>query len=167
DLGLEGKIIGKETSLNEMKNCDFLMLSGGPGSADKDNFYEIPELLKQVHSGKLFLPILGICLGHQLIAHTLDGKIGRGKNAEYGICEIEVEKEGILLQSLPKKFNAWVSHFDEVKNLPKGFDKTAHSSVCEIESMENQKCRIFGVQFHPEVWHTEGGEKILENFLGQ
>jgi GMP synthase (glutamine-hydrolysing) len=106
-------------------------------------------------------------LGHQLIAHSLGGKVERGKSAEYGISRIEVDEEGVLLEGMPKSFNAWVSHFDEVVSMPYGFARLAHSNSCKIEAMENAAKKIFSVQFHPEVWHTENGERILENFLKQ
>ena len=66
---------------------------------------------------------------------------------------------------MPAKIRAWTSHFDEAKELPKGFGRLARSSTCEIEAMRHESRPIFGVQFHPEVWHTEHGEKILGNFL--
>lgn len=162
DLGREGKIVPKGVSAKELASADAIILSGGPSSVTKDNFHSLPDYIKK--SGK---PILGICLGHQLIAHSLGGKVVKGKSAEYGVSKIVVDKEGVLLSGLPKSFNAWISHFDEVVKMPSGFVRLAHSETCGVEAMENAKRKIFSVQFHPEVWHTENGEKILQNFLSQ
>ncbi|NYZ77444.1 gamma-glutamyl-gamma-aminobutyrate hydrolase family protein, partial [Candidatus Micrarchaeota archaeon] len=90
----------------------------------------------------------------------------KGKSAEYGVSEITVDNEDTILKGLPKKFKAWVSHFDEVKKAPKGFAVLAHSGTCGVEAMAHLKRPVFGVQFHPEVWHTEHGELILKNFAG-
>ena len=158
DLGLEGKIVSKTVSRAELDTAEAVILSGGPSSVTKDHF--LPDFIRS--SGK---PILGICLGHQLIAHSLGGKVVKGKNAEYGISRIEVDKPGVLLEGLPSSFNAWVSHFDEVVQMPEGFVSLAHSDTCAHEAMEYVKRKLFSTQFHPEVWHTENGEKILENFL--
>jgi GMP synthase (glutamine-hydrolysing) len=162
DLGREGKIVPKTVPRAELDAADAVILSGGPSSVTKDNFHSLPDFIRATKK-----PILGICLGHQLLAHTLGGKVVKGKNAEYGISRIDVDKPGILLAGVPLHFNAWVSHFDEVKEMPKGFVSLAHSGTCAHEAMENLARKLFSVQFHPEVWHTENGEKILENFLKQ
>ncbi len=162
ELGREGKIVPKNVSASELSAAEAIILSGGPSSVTVDNFHNIPMQIK-----KADLPLLGICLGHQLIAHTLGGNVVKGKNAEYGISKISVDKPGVILSGMPKSFNAWVSHFDEVKKMPADFVSLAHSDTCKVEAMENARKKIFSVQFHPEVWHTEGGEKIIRNFLGQ
>ena len=162
DLGHEGKIVPKDVPAKELSSSSAIILSGGPSSVMTDKFHSLPAQIKKADR-----PLLGICLGHQLIAHVLGGKVVKGKSAEYGISKIELDEEGVLLAGLPKSFNAWVSHFDEVKGMPPGFARLAHSETCGVEAMENAKKKIFSVQFHPEVWHTEGGEKILANFLAQ
>ncbi|MCX6771397.1 MAG: GMP synthase subunit A [Candidatus Micrarchaeota archaeon] len=162
DLGREGKMVPKTVARAELDAADAVILSGGPSSVTKDNFHSLPDFIRASKK-----PILGICLGHQLLAHTLGGVVVKGKNAEYGISKIEVDAPGVLLQGVPSPFNAWVSHFDEVKKMPDGFVSLAHSDTCAHEAMEMPARKLFSVQFHPEVWHTENGEKILENFLKQ
>jgi len=162
DLGQEGRIVPKAVARAELDAADAVILSGGPSSVTKDDFHSLPGFIKT--SGK---PILGICLGHQLIAHTLGGKVVKGKNAEYGVSRVEVDRPGVLLEGLPASFNAWVSHFDEVQRMPAGFASLAHSDTCAHEAMECVGKKLFSVQFHPEVWHTENGERMLENFLRQ
>jgi GMP synthase (glutamine-hydrolysing) len=160
DLGYEAEIRGKGARYEEIEGASHIILSGGPGSAYKDSFPLNEEIIR-----KFQRPLLGICLGHQLIAHILGGKVERGKHAEYGIMRIIVDEEDVLFKGLGKEFDAWVSHFDEVKKIPENFKVLAHSEVCEVEAMRHKEKPIFGVQFHPEVWHTENGEKILSNFL--
>ncbi|MFA6213701.1 MAG: GMP synthase subunit A [Candidatus Micrarchaeia archaeon] len=162
DLGHDGKIVPKKVARAELDAADAVILSGGPSSVTKDDFHSLPGFIRASKK-----PVLGICLGHQLIAHTLGGKVVKGKNAEYGISKIEVDKPGALLADVPTPFNAWVSHFDEVLEMPEGFVSLAHSETCAHEAMESPARKLFSVQFHPEVWHTENGEKILENFLKQ
>jgi GMP synthase (glutamine-hydrolysing) len=162
DLGQECRIVPKKVAQGELDSAEAVIFSGGPSSVTKDDFFALPEFIRT--SGK---PVLGICLGHQLIAHVLGGKVVKGKNAEYGISRIEIDSPGILLDGLPSSFNAWVSHFDEVAQMPRGFASLAHSDTCAHEAMENPELGLFSVQFHPEVWHTEHGEKIIGNFLGR
>jgi GMP synthase (glutamine-hydrolysing) len=111
------------------------------------------------------MPVLGVCYGQQMIALVFGAKVAKGKSAEYGMGEVEIDSEDVIFKGVPKKIKAWVSHFDEVKELPKGFVKLAHSATCDIEAMRHAERPIFGVQFHPEVWHTENGEDIMRNFL--
>ncbi len=111
------------------------------------------------------LPLLGICYGHQMIAHTWGAKVAKGKSAEYGMGEVEIDKNDVIFKGIPKKLRVWVSHFDEVKELPKDFVKLAHSESCGIEAMMHKSMPVFGIQFHPEVWHSEHGEDIIRNFL--
>ncbi|MFH1306083.1 MAG: GMP synthase subunit A [Candidatus Micrarchaeota archaeon] len=164
DIGVEAVIQKPTVPAADADFFDAYILSGGPSSVSKLKPSAAHRLLNLAKEGQSKKPILGICLGHQLMAHVFGGEIGKGTSAEYGISEIEIDKEGFLLENMPKKFNAWVSHFDEVKNLPPNFEALAHSSTCKIEAMHHISLPLFGLQFHPEVWHTEKGEKILENF---
>ncbi|MEM2948628.1 MAG: GMP synthase subunit A [Candidatus Anstonellales archaeon] len=152
-------------SIEKVETAEGFVLSGGPSSVLSGYEKINEEILKKVFSGEWKTPVLGICFGHQLVAHVLGGKVEKGKKAEYGFTEIERIGESILLKDMPKKFRAWASHFDEVKKAPVGFRVVAKSETCEIEAMENEKRKIFSTQFHPEVWHTENGEQIFKNFL--
>ena len=136
-----------------------LILSGGPTSVYEDDLGLSKELLD------LDIPILGICWGHQFIAHSLGGKVEYGDMGEYGYSEVVVDSEDTLFKGMPPKFRAWVSHRDEVIKLPEGFESLAHSNTCKIEAMAHKNKKIFGVQFHPEVFHTKGGKILLQNFV--
>jgi len=142
-----------------------IILSGGPGSVYSDPPNLSSLLAAKTRDAELKLPMLGICYGHQMIAHVWGAKVDKGKSAEYGMSEITVDAEDTLFKGVPKRFRAWVSHFDEVKELPEGFVALAHSESCAMEAMQHKELPVFGIQFHPEVWHTENGESILRNFL--
>lgn len=171
DLDFEAEIVNNKTfTYSEFEKLldnkiEKIILSGGPSSVNAGNNGVSAEILKKLAEGKISLPLLGVCFGHQLIAHVLGGKVEKGKSAEYGIAKITIDEEDEILRGIPKEINAWVSHFDEVKKLPTDFVALAHSDTCAFEAMRHKTRKIFGVQFHPEVWHTEHGEKVLENFL--
>lgn len=165
DLGYEVEIKEKEIKFEEIKDAEALIFSGGPGSAPSGDFGVCEEIIEKIKSNELNVPLLGICMGYQLISHRFGGKVEKGKHAEYGIMKIVIDEEDVLFKGVPKEFNVWISHFDEVKEIPEGFVRLAHSKVCEFEAIKHKEKKIFGVQFHPEVWHTEHGETILKNFL--
>ncbi|HOU36405.1 MAG TPA: glutamine-hydrolyzing GMP synthase, partial [Candidatus Omnitrophota bacterium] len=137
-----------------------LILSGGPASVvekksplpDKDIF-------------KLGIPVLGICYGMQAIAQLLDGKTRHTREREYGKTELFVDDNRDLFSNVPGNFTCWASHGDYVTKLPPGFVIAAHTLNAPIAAMSNKKRRIYGVQFHPEVTHTEKGNQIISNFL--
>jgi GMP synthase (glutamine-hydrolysing) len=170
ELGYEAEMLyakAEQSVFDELMKAGVarIIISGGPKSV----FEEPPNIGTRVcegyKDGDIKLPLLGICYGHQMIAHVFGGKVEKGESAEYGTGEIEIDDEDTLFKGVPKKLKAWVSHFDQVTELPNGFVKLAHSEVCSIEAMRHKERPIFGVQFHPEVWHTEHGEEILKNFL--
>jgi len=161
EIGVASEIIqpGEAMGRVESDKPIGVILSGGPTSVYEDSLGLGKEILE------IGVPILGICWGHQFIAHNLGGKVKLGDKGEYGFCEIEVDKEDDLLRGVPSRFQAWVSHRDEVIELPDGFIPLAHSDICRYEAAMNEKKKIYSVQFHPEVSHTEHGEKILGNFV--
>jgi GMP synthase (glutamine-hydrolysing) len=109
------------------------------------------------------IPVLGICYGMQMTAHLLGGKVNKGEKGEYGKANLEIVKESSLLKGVTQNSVVWMSHFDEVGELPAGFELNAKSGV--IASISNEDKKIYCVQFHPEVSHTEEGGKMLENFV--
>lgn len=144
---------------------EHVILSGGPGSVYTGDNGLSEAVARKIIDGEKQWPLFGICFGHQVIANVLGVRVGRGKSAEYGTSEIIVDNEDRIFKDMPKRFNAWVSHFDEVKQVPKDFIPLAHSESCDIEAMCHKERDIYSVQFHPEVWHTQYGERIIENFL--
>jgi len=111
------------------------------------------------------LPILGICLGHQLIAETFGGAVGKGASGGYAHVTVEIIEPDDILAGIGPTITAWASHADEVSRLPNNFIKLARSAICEIEAMKHPSKPIYGVQWHPEVAHTEAGNTLVLNFL--
>ncbi len=137
-----------------------LILSGGPASV-KIKGVPLPD--KKIF--ELGIPILGICYGMQVMAKLLQGKVDKSLKREYGRVEIFIDKKNRLFESLPAAFICWMSHGDKVSKLPSGFRRIAHTENGKIAVMADCKRRLYGVQFHPEVVHTQFGRKILDNFL--
>ncbi len=136
-----------------------IVLSGGPSSVyDTDAPVCDPEVLK------LGLPVLGICYGMQWLAHSLGGKVEPAKRREYGRAELDIESESKLFAGLPSKSKVWNSHGDHVVALPAGFHVTARTDNA-VAAVENSASRLYGVEFHPEVNHTDRGIDILRNFV--
>lgn len=171
DLDYEAELVNARLNLSDIEeklpSAEKIILSGGPSSVSKEKpDSSLSVVSEKILSGEIKVPVLGICYGHQMLAYAAGAKVEKGASAEYGVSEITVEKEDLLFKGIPKRFRAWVSHFDQVKMLPEDFERLASSETCEIEAMGHLKMHIYGVQFHPEVWHTEHGERILSNFLG-
>lgn len=137
-----------------------LILSGGPASV-RARGVPLPER-ELFHLG---IPLLGICYGMQVMAKLLGGKVEEADRREYGRVELQVERTEGLFASLPPKFTCWMSHSDRVAKMPSGFVSLAHTSNSKIASMADPRRKLYGVQFHPEVVHTQYGSKILNNFL--
>lgn len=157
------EIVPPTISIREVrvKNPKGIILSGGPASVYQKNSPKLnPELLT------LGVPILGICYGMQALAHTLGGSVHRARFREYGRAELSFNsRPGALFSNVPRKSVIWMSHGDYVSRLPKGFMKTAFTGNTHVAAFENPINKIYGVQFHPEVAHTEHGVRILNNFL--
>ena len=144
----------------DLAEADGIILSGGPASVYDDDSPPFNEAI--LESGK---PILGLCYGHQLLCHALGGAVALGETMEYGAAILEVDSPTGVLKGLAAKERIWMSHRDTVRGLPPGFRTLASTDHCPIAAMADDERRIFGMQFHPEVTHTESGMKILDNFL--
>ncbi len=137
-----------------------IILSGGPNSVFEENAPTIdPEIFK------LGVPILGICYGMQLAVQTLGGKVHRATNREYGQTDVDVIADCPLLVGLPRKLSVWMSHGDSVEQLPPNFGFSTQTDSCPYAVIGCLETKFFGLQFHPEVAHTEGGSQIINNFL--
>jgi len=137
-----------------------LILSGGPASV-VDKKSPVPD----ADIFKLNIPVLGICYGMQAIAAMLGGKTRHTKDREYGKTELFVDDNRDLFSNIPGNFSCWASHGDYVTKLPSGFIIAAHTLNTPIAAISNKKRKIYGVQFHPEVTHTEKGNQLISNFL--
>jgi GMP synthase (glutamine-hydrolysing) len=138
-----------------------IILSGGPKSVHVDG---APKLDPAIYS--LGIPILGICYGHQLIADQMGGEVSRGGRGEYGRAVLaRTNDDSQLLHDFPAQYPVWMSHFDFVSRVPNGFVVSASTPDAPTAVMENPMQRIWGVQFHPEVVHSEHGQEVLRRFL--
>ncbi len=137
-----------------------LVLSGGPLSVYADDAFLIdPRLLE------LGIPVLGICYGHQLIARLLGGVVEPTGESEFGRTRLEVTDQSGLLADTPRQLDVWMSHTDAVVEVPEDFRPVASTSGTPVAAMEDPQRRIYGVQFHPEVAHTDYGSSIMERFV--
>jgi GMP synthase (glutamine-hydrolysing) len=165
ELGVYCEIVPHDTPWNELaaREPAALILSGGPESALVDG---APEMDKEIADSGL--PILGICYGMQLLAREVGAELVKLEHAEYGPSTLVIrDKETPLFDGVPDESRVWMSHGDSVISLPRGYRALASTARCHVAAMGNEKKKIYGVQFHPEVVHTEYGRTILENFLGE
>jgi len=160
-LGVYAEIFQNSVTAAELKNkkAEGVILSGGPRSVYESG---APTIDKAIFS--LGVPILGVCYGHQLLAHVLGGKVVPSSK-EYGKELFTATAKPRLLAGLGKKEQVWMSHGDSVVSVPAGFAVTGKTGACKIAAYANDTKRIYGVQFHPEVQHTIHGMRILENFI--
>ncbi|RQG90191.1 GMP synthase subunit A [Natrarchaeobius halalkaliphilus] len=157
DLGVETELIENDTPPADV-DADGVVLSGGP---EMDRIGNSPAYLEED------VPVLGICLGMQLIAEELGGRVESGEYGGYADVTVDiVDGDDPLTGSLHPQTRVWASHADEVTAVPDGFELTARSDVCDVEAMSDTDRDIYGVQWHPEVAHTEEGDEIFENFIG-
>lgn len=142
------------------KNPCGIIFSGGPSSVNEQNAPFCDDGVFDIN-----VPILGICYGVQMIAKHFGGKISHALNPEYGRTEIKFNTDNKLLCGAPEESMALMSHFDTVSGLPDGFVSIASTAMCSNAALMNEKLNIYGVQFHPEVIHTDAGQLIIKNFL--
>jgi len=149
--------------IRSFKKIKGLILSGGPATVTKKLFPKIP-----MHIFSKNIPILGICYGLQLIAKSFGGKVKSGnKKREFGRAILKKNKNSLLTKNFFKKnkTKVWMSHQDIVYKIPKGFNKIASTKDSALTIIENKKKKLFGIQFHPEVTHTDNGEVLIKNFI--
>ncbi len=137
-----------------------LILSGGPSSV-----YDMGAPLPDMEVFKLGVPVLGICYGMQLMAHSLGGKVAGALKREYGRAELKVDDDTDLLWGLSANARVWMSHGDRIEALPAGFSAIGHTDNSPVAVMADRQRRFYALQFHPEVAHTEEGTRILHNFI--
>ncbi|HTU45253.1 MAG TPA: glutamine-hydrolyzing GMP synthase [Bryobacteraceae bacterium] len=159
ELGVYADVQPSDTPLRELRSRKGIIISGGPASVREADSPDIdPEIL---NAG---VPVLGICYGHQLMARHLGGAVQKGERGEYGIAHLTLTGEDALWAGVEPS-QIWMSHFDTVASVPAGFQITASTRTCGIAAMSDPVRKLFGLQFHPEVVHTEAGMRILENFV--
>ena len=160
NLGIYAEVAPSETPAALLRGRKGIIISGGPASVHDPGSPTVdPALLR---SGT---PILGICYGHQLMAHLLGGRVEKGTHGEYGFANLEISSTDSVLAGIDSHQQVWMSHFDTVAAPPEGFDILASTETCTIAAIADPVRKLFAVQFHPEVAHTPCGPTILKNFL--
>lgn len=164
DLDVDTKIVPNTTPYEDVvkDDIDGLVLSGGaPRIGIETNLGNCAEYLEKAN-----FPVLGICAGHQYMARFFGGNAKPSKVPEFGKIELTLlSKDNELFDGVPGKSIVWESHNDEVAVLPKDFEILGESENCKIQAMKHKNKPFYGLQFHPEVEHTEYGEQIFKNFV--
>ncbi|RLE94012.1 MAG: GMP synthase (glutamine-hydrolyzing) [Thermoprotei archaeon] len=165
ELGFYARVVGYDSlSLRDLEGAGALILSGGPHSVYEEGA-PMPDtrvIRRAIDSG---LAVLGICYGHQLLSRMLGGEVRRGEKGEYGSSTLEVVADDVIFRGTPRLQRVWMSHRDVVERAPPGSRVLARTSVSRIAAFRLVGARVYGLQFHPEVRHTEYGSTILRNFL--
>ena len=164
ELGVFSELIShKKIKSSKIKsNIKGIILSGGPL-----NVYQLNNDLFDKKILRLGIPILGICFGHQILSKFNGGKVKQSKHREFGLANIHKKYDSKLIKNFfnKKTKKVWMSHADQVSMLPKTFKVIASSENSKFAIVESKIAKFFGVQFHPEVTHTENGKKIISNFI--
>ena len=165
ELGVFSEIVShKKINIKHIdKSIKGLILSGGPL-----NVYEINKYSFDKKIINLSIPILGICFGHQILSKLNGGRVKQSKHREFGLANIYKKNESLLIKNFfnkQKTKKVWMSHADQVSKLPKNFKVIASSTNSKFAIVENKLNKFYGIQFHPEVTHTENGKKLISNFI--
>ncbi|PMC33921.1 GMP synthase (glutamine-hydrolyzing) [Bacillus sp. UMB0899] len=162
EFGVYSELHPHTLTADEIKqmNPKGIILSGGPNSVYGEKAFDCDEAIFD-----LGIPVLGICYGMQLMTHKLGGKVVPADHREYGKATIDVHGKPALFAELPQQQVVWMSHGDLVQEIPEGFNVDATSTSCPFAAMSNEDRKFYGVQFHPEVRHSEFGNELLKNFV--
>ena len=137
-----------------------IILSGGPDSVTNTYTPRVPKIVFELN-----IPILGICYGMQTLAEQMGGQVISADQKEFGYAELKINNESVLFSDLQKSLNVWMSHGDQVQDLPDDFELLASTETAPIAAMQHNSKPIYALQFHPEVTHTEDGKVVLDNFI--
>ncbi|MGB1698243.1 MAG: GMP synthase subunit A [Thermoplasmatota archaeon] len=162
-LKQETEMVENDTPLETLQaaNLDGLLLSGGAPRVGVDgNLGNCADYIDN-----LDIPMLGICAGHQFMARHFGGSAAPSVTPEFGATEMIVTDEGDILRDVPERSTVWESHHDEVNEVPADFRVLSHSETCPVQVMRHNERPLFGMQFHPEVEHTEAGVTMFKNFV--
>jgi GMP synthase (glutamine-hydrolysing) len=165
ELGVFSEIIShKKIKLKDIdQTIKGIILSGGPLNVYQINKYSFDKKIISLN-----IPILGICFGHQILSKLNGGRVKQSKHREFGLANIYKKNESLLIKNFfnkEKSKKVWMSHADQVSKLPKNFKLIASSTNSKFAIVENKLKRFYGIQFHPEVTHTDKGKKLISNFI--
>ncbi|MEQ6375563.1 glutamine-hydrolyzing GMP synthase [Bacillaceae bacterium S4-13-56] len=162
ELGVYSELHSHKLTAEEIKrmNPKGIIFSGGPNSVYDPNSFSCDEDIFEIG-----IPVLGICYGMQLMTHHFGGAVERANQREYGKSTIQIQTESAIFADLPNEQTVWMSHSDKVIAPPEGFTVDATNPSCPVAAISDPNRRMYGVQFHPEVRHTEHGNEMLERFV--
>lgn len=163
ELNVYSKLVHHNVDVDALTNDKHLkgiVLSGGPNSVYESGAFDIDSRIFDLN-----IPILGICYGMQLICYKMNGKVIPGTIKEFGKTQIITLEDSVLFNNTPSKQITWMSHTDKVVKIPDDFTKVAYSNNTEYVGIENKTKKIYGIQFHPEVTHSDFGMQIIKNFI--
>lgn len=156
DLDIEVVLVSNTTPPQEIATkYRGIILGGGPDIGRAGVCAEYLDLE---------IPVLGICLGLHIIAKKFGGEVRPGKSGGYGSVEVHIREHDTILKGYPEKMSVWASHADEVCKVPEGFSVLASSDICDVEAIAFPDRKIYGLQWHPEVSHTQDGSQVYLNF---
>lgn len=162
DFNVYAEILPYTESLETIKanNYQGIIFTGGPNSVYDETS---PHYTKEILS--LGIPVLGICYGSQLIAYMEEGEVKTAPVSEYGKIELTADSSSVLFKDVPEQSVVWMSHTDYISKAPDGYKIIGHTNDCPCAAMGNDEKKIYAVQFHPEVTHSEFGKQMLHNFV--
>jgi GMP synthase (glutamine-hydrolysing) len=160
EFGVYADVLPSEVPAAELRSRRGVIISGGPASVYEDGSPTVDPTLFDLGA-----PVLGICYGQQVIAHLLGGSVRKGSKGEYGLAMLDVHKPAALFRNTIQRQQIWMNHRDTVDRPPAGFEILGRTETCTVAAMANEERRVYGVQFHPEVAHTQHGREILKNFI--
>jgi GMP synthase (glutamine-hydrolysing) len=160
DLGVYAEVRASETPAADLRSRKGIIISGGPSSVYEESS---PTVDRGIFS--LGAAALGICYGHQLMAHLLEGAVQKGEKGEFGLALLDLKATDPFFEGIADHQQVWMSHRDAVREVPEGFRVLAATDTCPVAAMGHAGRRLYGVQFHPEVVHTRQGNQFLANFL--
>lgn len=162
ETGVYCEIYSYKTDIETIKemNPKGIILTGGPNSCYED---DSPTYTDELF--KLGIPVLGLCYGAQLMQHILGGKVEKAPVREYGRTTTHFDTTSKLFSDIPEESIVWMSHFDYISEPAPGFESIAHTADCPVAAAENESEKLYAIQFHPEVLHTEYGKEIISNYL--
>jgi len=161
EFSVYAELVPYDISYDELQKLNpvGIIFSGGPSSVYNSDAPSPEDKIFEMN-----LPLLGICYGHQLIVNRFGGKVKRA-NKEYGSSLLTIDNDKDLLNGVGKSVRAWMSHGDEAEQIPEGFKIIGHTESAKAAAIASEEKSIYGIQFHPEVIHTEQGTEILKNFV--
>ena len=165
EIGIFSEIVSHKKIKNKdiINSVKGIILSGGPLNVYEINKYSFDKKIIESE-----IPVLGICFGHQILSKLNGGKVKQSRHREFGLANIYKQKDSLLTKDFftrKKMIKVWMSHADQVSKLPKNFSVIASSQNSKFAIVENKLKKFYGVQFHPEVTHTENGKKLISNFI--